>query len=81
MDSGWAYHGGIDLGAPELLIVVVAALLIFGPSQVPKLARALGEAAREFRYGSEIDSSAHREHRDVVDADQRLPPEDMPTVG
>lgn len=36
-------------GPTELLfIVVIIALLIWGPSQIPKLARALGQARREF---------------------------------
>ncbi len=43
----------MDVGAPELLIVLVVALLIFGPAQLPKLARSLGEAAKEFRHGSD----------------------------
>lgn len=37
------------LGAPELLIVLVVLLLLFGGAQVPKLARSLGQAQREFR--------------------------------
>jgi TatA/E family protein of Tat protein translocase len=44
---------GVDVGAPELLIILVVALLILGPSQLPKLSRSLGQAAREFRHGSE----------------------------
>jgi len=31
-----------------LLIIVIIALLIWGPSQIPKLARALGQARKEF---------------------------------
>ena len=37
------------LGAPELLVVLVLALLVFGPAKLPKLARSVGEAAREFK--------------------------------
>jgi sec-independent protein translocase protein TatA len=39
----------MDVGAPELLIILAVALLIFGPSQLPKVARSVGEAVREFR--------------------------------
>jgi sec-independent protein translocase protein TatA len=42
----------MDVGAPELLIILVVALLIFGPKQLPKLSRSLGQAAREFRHGT-----------------------------
>ncbi|MGZ4691425.1 MAG: twin-arginine translocase TatA/TatE family subunit [Acidimicrobiia bacterium] len=40
----------MDLGAPELLIVLAVALLVLGPSQLPKVARSIGEAVREFRH-------------------------------
>lgn len=40
---------GVDLGAPELLIILAIALLIFGANKLPKLARSLGEASREFK--------------------------------
>jgi sec-independent protein translocase protein TatA len=38
-----------QVGGQELGIVVLIAILLFGPSQLPKLARGLGEAMREFR--------------------------------
>ncbi|CAB4794948.1 MAG: twin-arginine translocase TatA/TatE family subunit [Actinobacteria bacterium] len=39
------------LGAPELLIVLAVILVVFGGSQVPKLARNLGQAQKEFKKG------------------------------
>jgi len=36
------------LGAPELLIVLAIAMLLFGSAKLPKLARSLGSARREF---------------------------------
>ena len=39
----------MDLGAPELLIILVIALLVFGSSKLPKLARSLGQASKEFK--------------------------------
>ena len=41
----------MNLGAPELLIVLLVVLVIFGGSQLPKLARGLGSAQREFKKG------------------------------
>ena len=39
------------MGAPELLIVLIIAILVFGGSQLPKLARSLGQAQKEFKSG------------------------------
>ena len=40
------------LGAPELVIILVVVLLLFGTSRLPKLARSIGEASREFKHGA-----------------------------
>jgi sec-independent protein translocase protein TatA len=45
----------MDLGAPELLIILVVVLVIFGGAKLPKLARSLGEAQRELRKGFDGD--------------------------
>ena len=41
----------MNLGAGELLIVLAIVLLIFGSSRLPKLARSLGHARKEFEEG------------------------------
>jgi sec-independent protein translocase protein TatA len=41
----------MNLGAPELMIVLLVVLVLFGGSKLPKLARSVGEAQREFRSG------------------------------
>ena len=38
-----------SIGAPELLIVLVIVLLIFGPKRLPGLGRQLGSGMREFK--------------------------------
>jgi sec-independent protein translocase protein TatA len=35
----------------EWIIVVIVALVLFGGSQIPKLARSLGQAQKEFKAG------------------------------
>jgi sec-independent protein translocase protein TatA len=45
------------LEGPELLIVAVIVLLVFGGSQLPKLARSLGEAQRELKKTMAEDSA------------------------
>ncbi len=41
----------MNLGGPELLLIIAVIVLVFGASQIPKLARSLGQAQREFRKG------------------------------
>ncbi len=41
-----------SLGGPELLIILGIALVIFGPTQLPKLGRSVGKAIRELRASS-----------------------------
>ncbi len=42
-----------SLGGPELIIVLVVVLLLFGGTQLPKLARSIGEAQRELKKGQQ----------------------------
>lgn len=39
------------IGQSELLILLVVVLLIFGPKNLPRLARSMGTAIRDFRSG------------------------------
>jgi sec-independent protein translocase protein TatA len=39
------------LGAPEIGLIVLAVLMLFGSTQLPKLARSLGQAQKEFKTG------------------------------
>ena len=41
----------------ELLLILIIALLLFGPNKLPSLAKALGEALREFKKAANPDSS------------------------
>lgn len=41
----------MNLGGPELLIVLAVVLLMFGSTKVPELARSLGRARSEFEEG------------------------------
>lgn len=43
---------------PELLIVLVLALVIFGPKRLPEIGGAMGKGIREFRRGTSGDEHA-----------------------
>ena len=40
-----------SLGTGELLIILIIILLVFGGAKLPKLARSLGQAQKEFKDG------------------------------
>lgn len=41
----------MDISAPELLIVLIIVLLLFGPGRIVKVSRELGASIRQFRQG------------------------------
>ena len=52
------------IGPGELILVLVVALIVFGPRRLPELGSSLGQAIREFRRAS---SELTREIREVTD--------------
>jgi sec-independent protein translocase protein TatA len=48
-------------GGQELAIILVIILVVFGPSQIPKMARSIGQAMREFKKAQrEINDEINR---------------------
>lgn len=41
----------MSLGAPELIILLIIVLVVFGGAKLPKLARSIGQAQKEFQDG------------------------------
>jgi TatA/E family protein of Tat protein translocase len=42
-----------DIGVPELILILIIALIIFGPGKLPSIGRALGQAIRELRQATQ----------------------------
>ena len=54
------------LGWQELVIILVIALIIFGPKKLPELGKSLGQAIRGFREGSDkATEAARKEIKDI----------------
>ena len=63
------------IGLPELIIIMVVALIIIGPSKLPDLARALGKGMVEFRKATQdikesldLDQDFEEAKEDLADA-------------
>jgi sec-independent protein translocase protein TatA len=56
------------LGIPELLIVLVLALLVFGAGKLPEIGRGLGKGIKEFKAAAKELSSGDSSARDEPSA-------------
>lgn len=70
-----------NIGFPEMLFILLLALLIFGPRKLPELGKALGRGLAEFRRASnELRTTIEEEVR-TLDQDikpQPAPPDSVP---
>ena len=67
--------GGIPAG-PELLIILLVLVLLFGANKIPKLARSTGQAMGEFKKGREQVEEELKDMQDGEKADTTLDDED-----
>jgi sec-independent protein translocase protein TatA len=42
-----------NIGVPGLILILVLALIIFGPNKLPEIGRAVGKSIREFKRATE----------------------------
>ena len=69
-----------SIGMPEMIIILVIALIVFGPRKLPELGRSLGKSINEFKKASnelrstledEIRVEETKEQRAKAEAEQR----------
>ena len=62
------------LGVPELMVILVIALVIFGPSKLPQIGSGLGKAIRDFKKGVTGSEDDDAENKDEEGESQRFAP-------
>ena len=66
----------LGLGVPELIIILIVILVIFGPKQLPKLGKAVGQTVKGLKSGMQEVQEAVKEDSD----DEPEEPEEPVTV-
>jgi TatA/E family protein of Tat protein translocase len=72
----------MNLGMPEMIFIVLMALVLFGPKKLPELARQLGKAMAEFKKASnEFKNQLETEMMNIELEDRaKQPPAASPTI-
>ena len=64
------------LGIPELLLIIVIVLIIFGPKRLPQLGSSLGKTVKNIREGMEEDDEPADDAEDVYEDDEEYEDEE-----
>lgn len=70
------------IGMPELMLIFVLALLVFGPKELPKIARTIGKAMAELRRASDELRDGIQREIEIAERDEApsSPPEAVPSI-
>ncbi|MBB5173612.1 twin-arginine translocase TatA/TatE family subunit [Texcoconibacillus texcoconensis] len=66
-----------NIGVPGLILILVIALVIFGPKKLPEIGRAVGETLKEFKSSTreltkdDDQSTKHENHQDKEEKDNK----------
>jgi sec-independent protein translocase protein TatA len=71
-----------NIGLPEILVVLVIALIVFGPKRLPELGRSLGKGIREFKgsVSGDDDDDEDRELRELQQSKAKAEAEAVESV-
>jgi len=59
------------IGLPELLVIMVVVLVVFGPKRIPEIARSLGRGLAEFRRATADISEEFRNAQALLEEEYR----------
>lgn len=78
-------HNGVllflNMGTPEIVLILFAVLLLFGGNKLPELARGLGKGIREFKDASDgVKREIHRNINELTTAEELKREEELERV-
>lgn len=69
------FAGVMGLGAPELIVILVILLVLFGGSKLPSLAKGLGQSVKEFKKAAKDEEPEHKPEPEVKKEEPAKPTE------
>ena len=75
-----------NLGMPEIILILVVALIVMGPKKLPEMAKSLGKGLREFRKATDdlkesIEKDIREDVKGASSAHPKIKPESSPPAG
>lgn len=62
----------LNLGGPEIFLIVLVVLLLFGGKKIPELMRGLGKGVKSFKEGmNDVEKSIREDVPSATDADKK----------
>ncbi len=69
-----------SIGMPELILILVIALIVFGPKKLPEIGRSLGKGLNEFKRASEdLKQSIQKEVNNLEEEQKKSGPQEPPS--
>ena len=60
----------MKLGTTELLVILAVVVIIFGPTQIPKLTKMFGKSVKSFKEGMGVEENAEKKGSQSPDAEE-----------
>ncbi len=68
----------MSLGIPEILLILVVILLLFGGKRIPEIARAVGRASYEYKKAKNAVQKEAEDLKNAIEETQEKPEEHQP---
>lgn len=60
-----------NIGMSELILILIIALVVFGPGKLPEVSKALGKSLQEFRKAaSDVNGEKSESKKDIIDVEK-----------